>query len=82
MKGVNFKDQTGEHTKPSFMTDDECYSLPTKKTINGNYPVIESVWELTEEDLKLINKSKRIRVGLVSKVQCPMYIHIEKENNK
>lgn len=77
MKGVNFKDETGSLSKPQTMTAEECNSLPIKRTKNGKYPAIESVWELTDEELAVITKSKRIRLGIIGDGMPPVYIEAE-----
>ncbi len=79
MKKVNFKDQNGVMGKPGNMTDEECGALPVKHTYNDKFPAIESVWELTEEDLKVINKSKRIRLGIIGRGMSPVYLMVEPE---
>lgn len=77
MRGVKFKDQTGEMGKPSNMTDEECYSLPIKRTKNGGYDVLESVWELTDEELAIVNKTKRVRLGILGRGMPPVYLGAE-----
>lgn len=78
MKGVKFKDQTNILNKPENMADEECYALPVKITTNGEYPAIESVWELSDDDLELINKTKRIRIGIIGNTMTPIYLLVEK----
>lgn len=83
MNGVKFKDQTGEYGKPSTMSDAECSSLPIKKTMNGKFPSIESVWELSDQELEEVIKSKRIRVGVLSEgILQLMYVSVEQADNK
>ena len=77
MKGVPFKDANKVFGKPSEMTDDECNSLPVKITTNDKYPAIESVWEMSDEELAMINKSKRIRNGVLGRGLQPMYVTSE-----
>lgn len=77
MKGVTFKDQTGELGRPSLMTDEECSSLPIKRITGGKYPAIESVWELSEEELQTIIKSKRVRIGILGTGMPPIYMQAE-----
>lgn len=77
MKGVEFKDQTQVLGKPEGMTGDECQSLPVKFTSNGDYKSIESVWELSDEELDIIIKSKRIRIGIFSNGMPPIYLQVE-----
>lgn len=71
MKGVPFKDQNCTFGKPNSMTDEECYSLFAKKTTNGKFPAVESVFELTDSEIDLIVKSKRIRLGIVGNGMPP-----------
>lgn len=77
MKGVEFKDQTRVLGKPEKMSDNECSSLPVKDTENAGYPSLESVWELSDEELAMVNKSKRIRLGILGKGMPPVYIAVE-----
>lgn len=77
MKGVKFKDQTCEFGKPSNMADDECSPLSVKKTTNGGYPSLESVWEISDEELAIIIKSKRIRLGILGHGMPPVYMMAE-----
>lgn len=79
MNGVEFKDQNCIFCKPKTMGEDECLSLPTKKTTNGQYPSIESVWELSDEELALVLKSKRIRLGVLGNGMPPVYMIAEPE---
>jgi len=81
MQGVEFKGQTKVLGKPTNMTDEECYGLPVKETTNGNYPVLESVWELTDEELKIITESKRVRLGVLGTGMPPVYIVAEPKEN-
>lgn len=83
MTGVKFHDQTSELGKPDSMSNEECYSLPIKRTQvqvpgNAQYPSIESVWEMTDEELQQVIKSKRIRIGILSNTTiAPMYVVAE-----
>lgn len=77
MTGVEFKDQNFVFGKPGDMTDEECSSLPVKKTTNGNFPAIESVWEFSDEELQIMMKSKRIRLGIIGHGIPPIYISAE-----
>ncbi len=82
MKGIEFKGQTKVMGKPSNMTDDECYGLPVQETTNGNYPSLESVWELTDEDLRVITESKRIRLGILGIGMPPVYLMAEPKSEE
>ncbi len=61
------------------MSDEECHSLPAKVTITGGHPAIESVWELSDEEIKLIVNSKRIRLGILGQGMPPVYMSVEPE---
>lgn len=79
MRGVKFDDQNCVFGKPSDMSDEECYSLPVKKTKNGGFNSLESVWELSESEIELIIKSKRIRLGIIGEGMPPVYLIVEQE---
>lgn len=60
------------------MTDDECSDLPIQRTVNGGkFPAIESVWELTDEEVSQIVRTKRIRLGIVGMGMPPVYLSVE-----
>lgn len=77
MQGVKFKDQNAVFGKPATMSEAECGSLPVKITQKDNYAVIESVWELSEEEVRTIVNSKRIRLGVLGTGIPPMYMIVE-----
>ena len=79
MKGVEFKDQTNVLGKPESMSNEDCSSLPVKVAKNGEYQSLESVWELSDEELELINKTKRIRLGILGSSIPPVYLQVEKK---
>lgn len=81
MVGVHFKDENRIFGKPSSMTDDECYDLPCKMTTNGKFPAVESVWQLSDEEIAMIIKSKRIRLGIIGGGMPPTYIQVEPVDN-
>lgn len=82
MKGVPFKDQNGIMHKPDAMKDSECSSLHVKKTSSGGYPATESVFELSDEELAIINQSKRIRLGILGSGMPPVYLDAEPVGNE
>lgn len=62
MKPIEFEEQNSVLLKPDDMTDDECTSLPCfKDGIN-----VVSKWELTENELIHIQKTKCIYVTVLS----------------
>lgn len=77
MKGVNFADKNGVMKKPDSMTGEQCYDLPCKHTTNDGFNAIESVFELTDAEIDLIIKSKRIRLGIIGRGMPPVYMHVE-----
>lgn len=77
MKGVTFKDQNCVFGKPENMTDEECSSLPVKRTYKDGYDSLESVFELSDEELEIIKKSKRIRLGIIGQGMPPVYLQAE-----
>ena len=77
MTPVEFKGQMSVLKKPEGMSEEDCGSLPMAITKKGEHPSIESVWELTDEDLVLISKSRRIRHGVIGTMHPPIYMSIE-----
>jgi hypothetical protein len=77
MHGVKFEDQNCVFGKPESMTDEQCYSLPAKKTEHNGFPSIESVFELSDEELAIVNKTKRIRLGILGQGMPPVYLQAE-----
>lgn len=81
MKPVEFKDQTMVFRKPESMTDEQCQSLPAKQhqiDIEGlKFNAIESVWELTHEELKELIESKRIRLRVIASGMPPVRLMVE-----
>lgn len=77
MKPTKFKDQNATLGKPKTMTDEECSSLDIKRTENGGHPAMESVWELDDAELAMIQKSRRVRIGIVGTMHPPIYMKVE-----
>lgn len=74
MKGVEFKAQNATLGKPQSMTDEECYSLPIRRANWNQYQSVESVWELTDDEIKHIKKSKRIVLSVLGITHPPLHI--------
>ena len=81
MTPVEFHDQTMVYKKPENMTDEQCLSLPTKKCTvkigEDEFPANESVWELSEEELKIVISSKRIRLQVLGQGMPPVLLIAE-----
>lgn len=81
MMPVEFKDQTMVFRKPESMTDEQCGSLPAKQhhiEIEGSkFNAIESVWELSEEELKQVIESGRIRLRVIASGMPPVELMVE-----
>jgi hypothetical protein len=74
MRAIEFKEQTAVLGKPENMTADECQPLPVFR--DGKTCV--SCWELTPEELKLINETKVIYLGVLSgNTQPPVFLTVE-----
>jgi hypothetical protein len=78
MRPIQFKGQTNVLAKPKDMTDEECNALPVQMTKNGEHPCMESVWELTEEDLAVIKISKCVRLRVIGTMHPPIYMEVER----
>lgn len=80
---VKFKDQNIIFQKPSNMPEDApCGDLPAKRTKNGNYAATEAVFELSDDEIALVIKSKRIRFGAFGHSLPPLYLVVEEEGNE
>lgn len=81
MTPVEFKDQNMVFRKPGHMTDEQCGSLPAKQhvvNLDGcRFNAIESVWQLSEEELYYICKSKRIRLQVIANGMPPVALMAE-----
>ena len=82
MQGIKFKGANGTMGKPETMTDEQCYALPVQFStldIGGGQtvPTTESVWEMTDEELKIITESKRVRLVILGKGMPPVSLRAE-----
>ena len=81
MKPVEFKDQTMVFRKPENMTEEQCGSLPAKQhhiEIDGaKFNAIESVWELTDEEIIVLMVTKRIRLRVIANGMPPVELMVE-----
>lgn len=70
MKPVEFEGQNNVYHKPESMSEEECGSLP----VNQTKDIIVCCWELDENDIKDILKTKRIWLGIITSVQPPVFL--------
>ena len=84
MKPVEFKDQTMVFRKPENMSDEQCGSLPAKQhTINiegCQFNAIESVWKLSDEEIREVLQSKRIRLRVIANGMPPVELMAEQSD--
>lgn len=74
MKPINFKQQNTVLEKPENMKDSECSALPTFR--DGKQCI--SCWELSEQDLEEINKTKKVYLGVLSgNTQPPVFLTVQ-----
>ena len=71
MKPVEFSDQNKVYQKPEGLTDEQCLPLPVKVHMvdlgdNMQGRALDSVWELSKEELEQINISGRVRLRIFS----------------
>lgn len=67
--------------KPEHLTE-ECGDLPVKICCSPNPerelgPSVESVWELTPEEIEIITVTRRVRLGIYGMSQPPVYMEVE-----
>jgi hypothetical protein len=70
MKPIEFKEQNEVLAKPPNMTDKECQSLNV--FTDGKQSV--SCWEITDEELKEIIKTKKIWLGVIGNAHPLVFI--------
>ena len=74
MNPIEFKEQNKVFTKPENMTDKECKSLPV--LTDGKQSV--SCWELTDEKLEEIKKTKKVYLGVLGQGHPPVFLEVFK----
>lgn len=55
---------------------DGCFDLPAKKYEDSGLTIIETVWELSEEQLKHISEQKKIRVSVIGNSIQPISVEV------
>ncbi len=75
MEGVEFKESTAVLGRPPSMTEEECGSLPIFRTEDGH---CISCWELSDEDLETLRRTKRVWLWVWSgRTQPPVSLSVE-----
>lgn len=70
MKPVKFPESNKTFTKPEGWTDEECRPLP----VFQNDQQIISCWEVTDEDIEKMKKTKRIWLQIWANGQPPVWV--------
>ena len=70
MKPVNFPEHNKVFTKPEGWFDEECQPLP----VFQNDEQIISCWEVTNEDIEKMKKTKRIWLSIHGNAQPPVWV--------
>lgn len=77
MKPINFEGSNIKYTKPESWDDEDCGDLPAYKANDKKLgPFIMSCWELSDEELQDIIKSKRVWLNIHSSVMIPVSISV------
>lgn len=75
MRGVEFEQSTTVLGRPPGTTEEECGSLPVHQTKDGQ---CISCWELSDEDLETLKKTKRIWLWVWSgHTQPPVLLDVD-----
>lgn len=81
MKPVEFKGFTHDFRKPESMNEKQCESLPalvhTIDIEGEKFNAIESVWELSHEEIKELIETKRIRLRVIANGMPPVNLFVE-----
>lgn len=71
-----------ENTNTTFVAEG-CFDLPgTKYNYEDGTPVIETCWELSEDDIKEITKTGCIYVCILGETVPPMRVDVHSELEK
>jgi hypothetical protein len=78
IKPTTFPEANFTFKKPPDMAEEDCGDLHVYKTVTslsmGSVPCILSCWEISEEDLKEIIKTKRIWLGILGNGMPPVWL--------
>lgn len=82
MKGVSFTEKTAVFGKPDGWKDEDCYSLPVAQTVYENsdgsdVPCLVSCWELSEEEIAEIIRTKRMYLSITGGTMPPVSLMVE-----
>ena len=82
MKGVSFPQQTTVFGKPEGWKDEDCYGLPVNQgyyldSEGKKQPLLTSCWELTDEDIEKLTKTKRFYLGIVGFGMPPVSLQVD-----
>lgn len=80
MYAKNFPEANRVIGRPNGMTEDECNPLHVADAVYmGNYPVIISCWELTDEERERIANGADIYLHVLGGAMLPVIISTEVE---
>lgn len=72
---ASFEESNAFLGAPEGMTEEECSALSILRTIDSNdNPVVISCWKLTQDELKEINETGRVWLGIMGHTMPPAYI--------
>lgn len=86
MKAVQFPEVNHSFGKPPNMTDNQCYTLPVCRLITFipgeddkspavQVPAIVSCWELSDEEMAEVMKTRKVYVKILGTNIFPMSVH-------
>ena len=70
MEPVEFPESNKVFHKPDNMSEDECGSLH----VHQKSGVIVSCWELSPEELKIVNETKKVWLGVLGQGHPPVFL--------
>ncbi len=78
MHPKEFKESNFRFTKPAGTTDDQVKPLPVHRgTTTDNKPVIVSCWELSDEELEELARTKKLWLLIYGNGMSPVSIQTE-----
>lgn len=71
---ADFDESNGVLGRPEGMSDDECEALSVAHCVQNGAPVVVSCWKLTPDELREINRTGRVWLGILGQTMPPAWV--------
>ena len=80
---INFEGANVDLTKPSDMTDEECFGLPAQQGVDINgFPYFVTAWIPNYDDLKALNEGRPLFLKVLGNSHQPVSLFTVDENGE